>query len=200
MGLKDTCNWTKHNFCCFCSQCDPWKVRFTYSNIFSAQTDLNIYKQPWFRIKWWFQFFFQSLSNFWNPFKDVEKQCHGRPAIGGHLTNQFCQRGGGQGQDFQHISQNQILSFFSRLLSAFISKINFTKKENENRNIFQRFDSRLEKTTVSSGLVFVSPFDKTILWWMWKIRARFVKIFHIIWWLFLICSVFRIYFSSVKIL
>ena len=112
MGLKDTCNWTKHNFWCFCSQCDPWKVRFTYSNIFSAQTDLNIYKQPWFRIKWWFQFFFQSLSNFWNPFKDVEKQCHGRPAIGGHLTNQFCQRGGSQGQDFQHISQNQIPSFF----------------------------------------------------------------------------------------
>ena len=109
MGLKDTCNWTKHNFCCFCSQCDPWKERFTYSNIFSAQTDLNIYKQAWFRIKRWFQFFFQSLSNFWNPFKDVEKQCHGRPAIGGHLTNQFCQRGG---QDFQHISQNQILSFF----------------------------------------------------------------------------------------
>ena len=82
---------------------------YAFHYIFILYLKSKVYK---FRKKWWIQFIFQSLSNFWNPFKDVEKQCHGRPAIGGHLTNQFCQRGGGQGQDFQHISQNQILSFF----------------------------------------------------------------------------------------
>ena len=103
------CTLTKHTFSCFCSQCDPWKARFTYSHILlSINSPGHFYK---FREKRWFQFFLQSLSHSWNPFKDVEKQCHGRPAIGGHLTNQFCQRGGSQGQDFQHISQNQILSF-----------------------------------------------------------------------------------------
>ena len=78
------------------------------------QSYFDIYKQPWSVV-----IFINSEKNdgfnfsshSWNPFKDVEKQCHGRPAIGGHLTNQFCQRGGSQGQDFQHISQNQILSF-----------------------------------------------------------------------------------------
>ena len=149
------CNWTKHTFCCFCSQCDPWKSRFTYSHILiSINSPGHFYK---LREKRCFQFFLQSLSNFWNPFKDVEKQCHGRPAIGGHLTNQFCQRGGGQGQDFQHISQNQILSFFLDFCRPSSKKINLTKKENENFNMFHRIDSCLKKTHVTSGIVFASP-------------------------------------------
>ena len=142
MGLKDTCNWTKHNFCCFCSQCDPWKVRFTYSNIFSAQTDLNIYKQPALvqnkmMVSIFLPIFVQFLESIqrcgkamswsasnWRPFDKpiLPKRRRPRPRFSTYFTE-----------------SDPI--FFSRLLSGSISKITFTKKENENFNIFHRIGS-----------------------------------------------------------
>ena len=144
------------------------------------QSYLNIFKTALVqRNKKIIQFFFQSLSNFWNPFKDVEKQCHGRPAIGGHLTNQFCQRGG---QDFQHISQNQILSFFSTFVGLHLKNQFYQEGKWEFQEISKIPFSSWKDNCYEWNCPCISVWQNNLMinqLWLWKIRETFVKIFHI---------------------
>ena len=129
------------------------------------QSYFDIYKQPWSVV-----IFINSEKNdgfnfsshSWNPFKDVEKQCHGRPAIGGHLTNQFCQRGGGQGQDFQHISHNQILSFFLDFCRPSSKKSILPRRKMRISTCFTESDHVSKRPTLQVELSVHLRFDKTM--------------------------------------
>ena len=150
MRSKDTCNWTKHNFSCFCSQCDPWKARFTCSHILISKNSPGSEKKKWFNFS----------SNLCPIFGIHSKMWKSNVMVGQQLAaiwqTNFAKEEAAKAKIFNIF--HKIRSYlFSRLLLASISKINFTKKENENFNIFHRMVSCLEKTHVINGIVFASP-------------------------------------------